>query len=163
MSIISCVNFELDWKIRFLFHPSPQRRGYFNDYSTFDNRLFNCAIEVEEIVDLSEEMNSDSDADIVDEIPIKTVKFFDALHCLETVKTYLMQQDKYLVGRYLLCMTVGSKESQEKSLSQKKKQESNYAQDITDMEYRRIHPMSVEQHYASSAEIIAFVDTRVKQ
>ncbi|GFW59382.1 hypothetical protein TNCV_2911271 [Trichonephila clavipes] len=55
--------------------------------------LSTCAIEVEEIVDLLEPMNNDSDEEIDDEIPIKTVKFSNALHCSETVKTYLIQQD----------------------------------------------------------------------
>ncbi|GFY35421.1 hypothetical protein TNCV_195141 [Trichonephila clavipes] len=38
-------------------------------------------------------MNSDCDAEIDNEAPIKTVTFSNALHRLETVKTYLMQQD----------------------------------------------------------------------
>lgn len=38
-------------------------------------------------------MNSDSDAEIDNETPIKTVTFSHALHGFETVKTYLMQQD----------------------------------------------------------------------
>lgn len=66
----------------------------FNDYVTCDDGLSICATEVSEIVDLSEEMNSDSDVEInnENETPIETVTFSNALHGLETVKTYLMQQ-----------------------------------------------------------------------
>lgn len=38
-------------------------------------------------------MNSYSDAEIVNEIPIKSATFSHALYSLETVKTYLMKQD----------------------------------------------------------------------
>ncbi|GFU50018.1 HTH_48 domain-containing protein [Trichonephila clavipes] len=42
------------------------------------------------MVDLSEPMDKDTDTNINNETPIKTVKFSNALYCLETVKTYLM-------------------------------------------------------------------------
>ncbi|GFW72989.1 hypothetical protein TNCV_831121 [Trichonephila clavipes] len=51
-----------------------------------------CATEVEEIFDLSEPMNSDSYAEKNSETPLKTVGF-SSLHCMEIMKTYLMQQD----------------------------------------------------------------------
>ncbi|GFW18099.1 hypothetical protein TNCV_4006391 [Trichonephila clavipes] len=38
-------------------------------------------------------MNSNSDAEFDDEIPIKIVTFSNGLHCLETEKTYLTQQE----------------------------------------------------------------------
>ncbi|GFU88866.1 hypothetical protein TNCV_4445411 [Trichonephila clavipes] len=57
---------------------------------TNDDELSVCATEVEEIVDSSELINSDYDAEIDHETPIKTVAFFNDLPCLETVKTYLM-------------------------------------------------------------------------
>ncbi len=49
-----------------------------------------CATEVSKIDDLSDPMNNDSDAD--NGTPNETVTFSNALHCLVTVKTYLMQQ-----------------------------------------------------------------------
>ncbi|GFV83138.1 hypothetical protein TNCV_1898651 [Trichonephila clavipes] len=52
-----------------------------------------CAIEIQEIIDLSEPMNSDSDAEFDNETLTKTVTFANVLQCLETVKTYLLQQD----------------------------------------------------------------------
>ncbi|GFW47720.1 hypothetical protein TNCV_2829101 [Trichonephila clavipes] len=58
-------------------------RRYFNDCDTFDDRLPICVPEVEEIVDLSESMNRDSDAEMDNETPIKTVTF-SVLYCLET-------------------------------------------------------------------------------
>ncbi|GFW93551.1 hypothetical protein TNCV_47541 [Trichonephila clavipes] len=51
------------------------------------------------VIDLSELMNSDSDAEIDTETPFKTITFSDALHCFETVKTYLLQQDVWESGR----------------------------------------------------------------
>ncbi|GBN48308.1 hypothetical protein AVEN_168893-1 [Araneus ventricosus] len=51
----------------------------FNDYVTCDDGLSICASEVNEIADLSEPMNSDSDAEIDNETPIKTATFSDAL------------------------------------------------------------------------------------
>ncbi|GFT60672.1 hypothetical protein TNCV_3583911 [Trichonephila clavipes] len=51
----------------------------------------NDMAEVEENVDLSKSMNSNSDAEIDIESTIETVKFSKALHCLETVKLFLMQ------------------------------------------------------------------------
>ncbi|GFT42303.1 hypothetical protein TNCV_1786171 [Trichonephila clavipes] len=51
-----------------------------------------CATEIQGIVDLSEPMNSDSDAKYENETLIKTATFSNALHCMETVKTYLVQQ-----------------------------------------------------------------------
>ncbi|GFT95819.1 hypothetical protein TNCV_311721 [Trichonephila clavipes] len=65
----------------------------FTDYETFHDGLLICATEIEGIAHLTEPMNSDSDAETDNEIPIKTVAFSNALRCLETVKTYLMQQD----------------------------------------------------------------------
>ncbi|GFV63614.1 hypothetical protein TNCV_626091 [Trichonephila clavipes] len=52
-----------------------------------------CASDVVEIDNLSESMNSDSKAETGIETRLKTVTFSNTLHCLETVKTYLMQQD----------------------------------------------------------------------
>ncbi|GFX03545.1 hypothetical protein TNCV_4751301 [Trichonephila clavipes] len=71
--------------------PTPQRKGYF----TFVEGLPICAIETREIVDLSDSMNSEYNAEIHDETPIETVTFCNVLHCLETVRTCLsdMQQD----------------------------------------------------------------------
>ncbi|GFW08132.1 hypothetical protein TNCV_2978991 [Trichonephila clavipes] len=60
---------------------------------TFDDGPPVCAAEVQEIVDLSESLDSDSDAEIADETPVKTVTFSNALHCLGTVETYLMQRN----------------------------------------------------------------------
>ncbi|GFT37912.1 RNase H domain-containing protein [Trichonephila clavipes] len=40
-----------------------------------------------------EPMNIDSDTEIDNKIPIKTVTFSNSSHCLETLKTYLMLQD----------------------------------------------------------------------
>ncbi|GFV04991.1 hypothetical protein TNCV_1347391 [Trichonephila clavipes] len=57
----------------------------------FDDLLPICAIEIEEVVDLTEPIDSGSDAEIDNEIPIKTVAFF-ALYW-ETVITYLMKQN----------------------------------------------------------------------
>ncbi|GFU14863.1 hypothetical protein TNCV_3386581 [Trichonephila clavipes] len=57
-----------------------------NVESTFDNRLPMCAIEVEEIVDLLDPMNSDSKAKINIDTPPQTITFSKALHCLETGK-----------------------------------------------------------------------------
>ncbi|GFW46261.1 hypothetical protein TNCV_2813561 [Trichonephila clavipes] len=51
---------------------------------TFKDGLPSSATEFQEIVDFTELMNSDSDADIDNEIPIKTVIFSNALPCLET-------------------------------------------------------------------------------
>ncbi|GFW50432.1 hypothetical protein TNCV_2887371 [Trichonephila clavipes] len=51
------------------------------------------AAEVQEIADLSEPMNCDSNAEIDSETPIKTVTLPIVFHCLETVKTYPMQLD----------------------------------------------------------------------
>ncbi|GFX25082.1 hypothetical protein TNCV_2752571 [Trichonephila clavipes] len=69
------------------------------DYVTFDDGLPTSATEVEETVDLSESMNSDSDAELDNETPIDTVTFSNDFHCLETVKTYLIQQDTdHLIG-----------------------------------------------------------------
>ncbi|GFX95459.1 uncharacterized protein TNCV_3685111 [Trichonephila clavipes] len=55
-----------------------------------------CTTEIVEMVDLSMSMiqsvNSDSNADIDNETPIKIVTFSNVLHCFETVETYLMQQ-----------------------------------------------------------------------
>ncbi|GFV68976.1 hypothetical protein TNCV_3247501 [Trichonephila clavipes] len=59
------------------------------DYDALDDKLPICATEVEEIVDLLEPMNGDSNAEIASETPIKTVPFSNVLHCSETVKTYL--------------------------------------------------------------------------
>ncbi|GFV64724.1 hypothetical protein TNCV_1636771 [Trichonephila clavipes] len=39
-------------------------------------------------------MNSDSDAEIDNETPIKIVRSTNILHCLGTMKTYLVQQEK---------------------------------------------------------------------
>ncbi|GFT50829.1 hypothetical protein TNCV_321431 [Trichonephila clavipes] len=64
-----------------------------NDYGTFDGGLPICATEDKETVGLLESMNSDSDAQIDNKTLIKTVTIFYALHCLETGKTNLMQQD----------------------------------------------------------------------
>lgn len=64
---------------------------HFNDYLTCDDGLSICATEVNEIFDLSESMNSNSDLEN-DETPIETVTFSNAVRGLETVKTYLMQQ-----------------------------------------------------------------------
>ncbi|GFT40286.1 hypothetical protein TNCV_627771 [Trichonephila clavipes] len=52
--------------------------------SRLDDGLPICAIEVEEIVDLSEPINSDSNAEIDNEALFKIVTFSKALHCLET-------------------------------------------------------------------------------
>ncbi|GFW59276.1 hypothetical protein TNCV_2910221 [Trichonephila clavipes] len=54
------------------------------DYATSEDGLPIWATEVDEIIDLLEPMNSDSDTEIDDEIPIKTATFSKALHCLET-------------------------------------------------------------------------------
>ncbi|GFX94260.1 sushi, von Willebrand factor type A, EGF and pentraxin domain-containing protein 1 [Trichonephila clavipes] len=62
--------------------------GYFK-IVTFDNGLPLCETDVEETVDPSEPVNSDSGVEI-DETSIKTVTFSNALHCLEAGKTYLM-------------------------------------------------------------------------
>ncbi|GFV33998.1 hypothetical protein TNCV_2613961 [Trichonephila clavipes] len=51
------------------------------------------ATEVQETVDLSLPMNSDSNAGIDNESLIKTAPFSNSLHCLESMKTYLIQQD----------------------------------------------------------------------
>ncbi|GFX52639.1 hypothetical protein TNCV_4326531 [Trichonephila clavipes] len=67
--------------------------GYSNDYATFDDGLPICATEIQEIVDLSEPMNNDSDAEIDNKTRIKTVTFANSTHCLEIVKTYLRQKD----------------------------------------------------------------------
>nr|XP_042910354.1 uncharacterized protein LOC122271844 [Parasteatoda tepidariorum] len=64
----------------------------FNDYATCYDELVVCATEVIESVDSSETMNSDSDEND-DEAPAKIVPFSQALSSLETVKTYLMQQE----------------------------------------------------------------------
>ncbi|GFT51479.1 hypothetical protein TNCV_51051 [Trichonephila clavipes] len=48
----------------------------FYDYDTFDDALHICAAEVEDIVDLSEPMNSDSYAEIDNE----TLTLSNALH-----------------------------------------------------------------------------------
>ncbi|GFW43256.1 hypothetical protein TNCV_1350191 [Trichonephila clavipes] len=50
------------------------------------------AINVQENVDLSELMNSNSDVEIYSETLIKTVTLSNTLHCLETVEIYLMQR-----------------------------------------------------------------------
>ncbi|GFW80312.1 hypothetical protein TNCV_2944451 [Trichonephila clavipes] len=57
--------------------------SYFKDSVTFDDSLPIGATEVEEIVDLSLPMNSESDAEIDTETHIKTATFSNALHCLE--------------------------------------------------------------------------------
>ncbi|GFW69280.1 hypothetical protein TNCV_486291 [Trichonephila clavipes] len=55
--------------------------------------MVDCETEIQETVDLSEPINSDFDTEIDNETLIKTVTFLNALHCLETVKAYLTQQD----------------------------------------------------------------------
>ncbi len=62
------------------------------DYVAYDDGLSTCATEVSEIFDLSEPLNSDSDAESGKETPFETVTFSNALHGLETVKTYSMQK-----------------------------------------------------------------------
>ncbi|GFX73903.1 hypothetical protein TNCV_397141 [Trichonephila clavipes] len=52
---------------------------------TLNDELPIYATEVQETVDLSELMNSNSDAEVDDETLIKTVAFSYALHCLDTV------------------------------------------------------------------------------
>ncbi|GFW79444.1 uncharacterized protein TNCV_3459141 [Trichonephila clavipes] len=56
------------------------------------------------LVDHSDEpgpMDTDSDAEIDNETPIKTVTFSEALHCLETLKTYLMHWKRVAVNSSL--------------------------------------------------------------
>ncbi|GFT90916.1 hypothetical protein TNCV_2830251 [Trichonephila clavipes] len=64
----------------------------FNDYVTFADGLPISANEVEEIVDLSEPMNSDSDAEIDSETIIKNVTFFNTYIVRKTVEIYPMKQ-----------------------------------------------------------------------
>ncbi|GFU05410.1 hypothetical protein TNCV_3290631 [Trichonephila clavipes] len=54
--------------------------------------LLTFATEVMEIVDLSESINSDSDAEVDNETPIKIIILFYVLHCFKIVKTCLIQQ-----------------------------------------------------------------------
>ncbi|GFT36240.1 hypothetical protein TNCV_1410681 [Trichonephila clavipes] len=58
-------------------------------YDTFDDGLSICATEVDEMVDLSEGMNSDSNTEIDHGTPIKTATFANVLYCLETGEIYL--------------------------------------------------------------------------
>ncbi|GFW18176.1 hypothetical protein TNCV_4007161 [Trichonephila clavipes] len=62
----------------------------FNNYVSYDDELPTCATEIEDIVDLSQPMNSDSGAKIDNETLIKTVTFSNVLYSLETVKRYFM-------------------------------------------------------------------------
>ncbi|GFT70951.1 putative mariner transposase [Trichonephila clavipes] len=66
----------------------------------FDDKLPICTTEVEEIVELSTPMNSDSDVEIENETPFITVIFSNVSLCLETVKAYIMHQDAWLDKRY---------------------------------------------------------------
>ncbi|GFT80679.1 hypothetical protein TNCV_2772991 [Trichonephila clavipes] len=66
-----------------LISPHSRTQGIFEDYVTMDDELPIGATEVQEIADLSESMNSDSDAEIDNETLIQTV---NALSCLETEK-----------------------------------------------------------------------------
>lgn len=60
---------------------------------SYNDGLSSCTDEVDEIVNMSKPINSDSETDINNGISIKPVIFSDDLHDLETVKTYLTQQD----------------------------------------------------------------------
>ncbi|GFU75728.1 uncharacterized protein TNCV_1651881 [Trichonephila clavipes] len=64
--------------IRYLYHSATAASKCFNYFIIFDDGRSMFATEVEEIVDLSEPMNSDSDAEIDNETPIKTVNFLMA-------------------------------------------------------------------------------------
>ncbi|GFW72636.1 hypothetical protein TNCV_3798641 [Trichonephila clavipes] len=66
---------------------------YFNDSVPFDDGFPTGATEVQEIVDLPEPMKSNFDEEMDNETLIITATLSNALHCLETVKKYLMQQD----------------------------------------------------------------------
>ncbi|GFV25463.1 hypothetical protein TNCV_1147331 [Trichonephila clavipes] len=55
--------------------------------------MTDCDAEVGEIVDLTEPTHCDSDGEIDNETPLKSMAFSYGVHCLETVKTYLKQQD----------------------------------------------------------------------
>ncbi|GFX35913.1 hypothetical protein TNCV_4214351 [Trichonephila clavipes] len=61
--------------ISFLSYPTLQRRGYFNNCTTFNDGLSACETEDEDIVDSLESMNYNSDAEIDNEAPIKTITF----------------------------------------------------------------------------------------
>ncbi|GFV13373.1 hypothetical protein TNCV_767311 [Trichonephila clavipes] len=85
MSVTYRVSFELDRKFlscRNSLHKAGDIFRKKNDYAKFDNGLPISATEVEKIVDLLKPMNSDSYAEIDNEIAIITVLFSNALHCL---------------------------------------------------------------------------------
>ncbi|GFV24371.1 uncharacterized protein TNCV_4539671 [Trichonephila clavipes] len=86
MSVTYRVSFEKDRKFLSYLTPLYNVRNV-----TFDDELLICVTKIGEIVDLSEPMDSDYNAEIDNETLIKTVTFSNALHCLETVKTHLMQ------------------------------------------------------------------------
>ncbi|GFS85740.1 hypothetical protein TNCV_2974201 [Trichonephila clavipes] len=58
---------------------------------------YQSATEIEEILILSERMNSDSDAEIDIETPIETVTFSNSLHCLKTEKKPYAAECKYFL------------------------------------------------------------------
>ncbi|GFX67377.1 hypothetical protein TNCV_720411 [Trichonephila clavipes] len=82
-------------EIPFLPHSTPQTGNIleFNDYVTLDYRLPTFETDIDELINLSEPMNRDSDAENENGTSVKTVTFSNALHCLKTVKAYLVQQD----------------------------------------------------------------------
>ncbi|GFV06769.1 hypothetical protein TNCV_1611821 [Trichonephila clavipes] len=65
---------------------SPGPVEYFNENVTSDDGLPICATEVQEVVNLLERMDNDSDAEIGNDTPVKTATFSNALHCLKTEK-----------------------------------------------------------------------------
>ncbi|GFX18278.1 uncharacterized protein TNCV_4305791 [Trichonephila clavipes] len=77
---------EKDKKL-FLISSRSTTQGIFSDFKdseTFDDGLPTCVTGVEEIVHLSKPMNSDSDAEIDNDTPVKSVTFSNSLHYLET-------------------------------------------------------------------------------
>lgn len=67
----------------------------FNDYVIYDDGLSTCETEVNKIkiINLSKPINSYSDAGIDNDILAETITFYHGLYGLETMKTYLTQQD----------------------------------------------------------------------